>query len=162
MTEDLRAGHRFNAARAAALAGGGNGDDVTGLGEPERAAFRQQARNWLRLDLAAWAQKVDTGTEADRVQARKTLAPWRDDPDLAGLFDAETLESLSPSERQECRALWQDIAALLRRARNDQMSIRSVCGTWAIARQLVAGIRGLGVFCAALGALLEAGDVELF
>jgi hypothetical protein len=70
----------------------------------------------LRLDLAAWAKKVDAGTEADRIQARKTLAPWRDDPDLAALRDAETLERLPPSERQECRALWQDIAALLRRA----------------------------------------------
>ena len=116
LTEDLRAGHRFNAARAAALAGGGHGDDVAGLGEPEREALRKQARNWLRLDLAAWAKKVDTGTEADRIQARKTLAPWRDDPDLAGLRDAETLERLTPSERQECRALWQDVAALLRRA----------------------------------------------
>jgi hypothetical protein len=39
----------------------------------------------LRLDLAAWAKKVDTGTAADRIRARKTLAPWQDDPDLAGL-----------------------------------------------------------------------------
>ena len=44
LTEDLRAGHRFNAARAAALAGGGHGDDVAGLGEPEREALRKQAR----------------------------------------------------------------------------------------------------------------------
>ena len=36
LTEDLRAGHRFNAARAAALAGSGHGDDAAGLGEPER------------------------------------------------------------------------------------------------------------------------------
>ena len=115
LTEDLRAGHRFNAARAAALAGGGHGDDAAGLGEPEREALRKQARNWLRLDLAAWAKKVDTGTEADRIQARKTLAPWREDPDLAGLRDAETLERLTPSERQEWRTLWQDVAALLRR-----------------------------------------------
>ena len=73
LTEDLRAGHRFNAARAAALAGGGHGDDVAGLGEPEREELRKQARDWLRLDLAAWAKKVDTGTAADRIQARKTL-----------------------------------------------------------------------------------------
>ena len=103
MTEDLRAGHRFNAARAAAVAGGGHGDDAAGLGEPERAGLRKQARDWLRLDLAAWAKKVDTGKEADRIQARKTLALWRDDPDLAGLRDAETLERLTLSERQECR-----------------------------------------------------------
>jgi serine/threonine-protein kinase len=116
LTEELRAGHRFNAARAAALGGGGHGDDVAGLGEPEREALRKQARNWLRLDLLAWAKKVETGTAAERIQAQKTLSPWRDDPDLAGLRDAETLERLPPSERQECRALWRDVAALLRRA----------------------------------------------
>ena len=97
LTEDLRAGHRFNAARAAALAGGGHGDDVAGLGEPEREALREQARDWLRLDLAAWAKKVDTGTAADRIQARKTLAPWRDDPDLAGLRDPAALDKLPPA-----------------------------------------------------------------
>ena len=104
------------AARAAALAGDGQGDDVAGLGEPERAASCKQARDWLRLDLAAWAQKVETGTAADHIPARKPLAPWRDDPGLAGLRDANALERLRPAERQECRALWQEVAALLRRA----------------------------------------------
>jgi eukaryotic-like serine/threonine-protein kinase len=121
LTEDLRAGHRFNAARAAALAGGGQGDDVAGLGEPELEGLRKQARDWLRLDMAAWAKKMDTGTEeADRIQAcihaRKTLAPWRDDPDLAGLHEAGAPAKLSPAERQECQVLWQEIADLLRRA----------------------------------------------
>jgi serine/threonine-protein kinase len=120
LTDDLRAGHRFNAARAAALAGSGHGDDVAGLGKPELAGLRNQARDWLRLDLAAWAQKVDNGTEADRIHARRTLAPWRDDPDLAGLRDADALEKMPPAERQECQALWQEIADLLRRAETTQ------------------------------------------
>jgi serine/threonine-protein kinase len=115
LTEDLHAGHRYNAARAAALAGCGQGDDVAWLGRPEREGLRQQARDWLRLDLAAWAQKVDTGTVVDRIQAQKTLAPWRDDPDLAGLREADALERLPPAERQECRALWGDLAALIER-----------------------------------------------
>jgi serine/threonine-protein kinase len=113
LTEDLRAGNRFNAARAAALAGGGHGNDVSALGEPERKALRNQARNWLRLDLAAWAKKLDTGVPANRIQAQKTLSPWLDDPDLAALRDANALERLPAAERQECRALWQDVAALL-------------------------------------------------
>jgi serine/threonine-protein kinase len=116
LTADLRAGHRFNAARAAALAGRGHGDDAAGLREPQREAWRKQARDWLRLDVAAWGKKVETGTAADRIQARKTLAPWRTDPDLAGLRDAEPLESLPPAEGQECRELWQEVADLLRRA----------------------------------------------
>jgi serine/threonine-protein kinase len=115
LTEDLRAGHRFNAACAAALAGGGHGDDVAGLKEGEWEALRKQARDWLRLDLAAWARKVDSGTDADRIQAQKTLAPWRDDPDLAGLRDADAVAKLSATERQECLALWQEVATLLGR-----------------------------------------------
>jgi hypothetical protein len=117
LTEDLRAGHRFNAACAAALADGGHGDDVAGLGEPERGALRKQARDWLRQDLAAWAKKVETGTAADRIQAQKMLAPWRDDTDLAELRDPAAMDRLPPSERQECRALWRDLDALLERAR---------------------------------------------
>jgi serine/threonine-protein kinase len=115
LAEDLGAGRRFNAARAAALAGCSHGDDVAGLSEPERAGMRKQALDWLRLDLAAWASKVDGGTEVDRIQARKTLAPWRDDPGLVGLRDAGALERLPPDERQECQALWQEVADLLRR-----------------------------------------------
>jgi tetratricopeptide (TPR) repeat protein len=115
LTEDLRAGHRFNAARAAALAGGGRGDGA-GLREPALEGLRKQARDWLRLELAAWTKKVDTGTAADRILAQKTLSPWRDDPDLAGLRDLNTLERLPPAERQECQALCQEVAALLHRA----------------------------------------------
>jgi serine/threonine-protein kinase len=116
LTEDLRAGHRFNAARAAALAGGGQGDDAAGLSGPEKEGLRKQAREWLRLDLAAWARRVDTGKEGDRIQARKTLSPWRAEPDLAGLRDPDALAKLNPAERQDCQALWQEVAALLGRA----------------------------------------------
>jgi tetratricopeptide (TPR) repeat protein len=115
LAEDLRAGRRFNAACAAALAGAGQGDDASGLGERERAELRNQARDWLQLDLAAWAQKVDSGTEADRIQAQKSLAPWRIDPDLTGLRDANAVETLPPAEQQKWRALWQEVVDLLRR-----------------------------------------------
>jgi serine/threonine-protein kinase len=116
LTEDLRAGHRFNAARAAALAGNGEGDDGAGLAEPKQAGLRKLARELLRLDVAAWATKMNTGTVADRIQTRKTISAWRDDPDLAGLRDAQLLQKLPPSERQDCQALWQELAALLSRA----------------------------------------------
>ena len=162
LTEDLRAGHRFNAARAAALAGGGHGDDAAGLGEPERAGLRKQARDWLRLDLAAWAKKVDTGTAADRIQAQKTLAPWRDDPDLAGLRDADTLREIAFGRTAGLPGAVARGCSPAPPCPNDPVSIRSACSTRSIARQLVAGLGGLGVFGAALGALLEAEVVELF
>jgi serine/threonine-protein kinase len=118
LTEDLRAGNRFNAARAAAMAGAGNGNDAAALEEPQREVLRRQARDWLRLDLLAWAKKVETGTAADRIQAQKTLAPWRDDLDLAGLRDADALVKLSPAERQQCSTLWHDLDALVERTRS--------------------------------------------
>ena len=109
LTEDLRAGHRFNAARAAALAGCGHGDDVAGLTEPERKGLRKQARELLRLDLTAWAKTVDTGTAADRIAAQRTLPHWRADPDLAGLRDPDALASCRrPNARSapRCGAIW--------------------------------------------------------
>ena len=113
LTEDLRAGHRFNAARAAALAGTERGDDAATLTESEQERLRAQAREWLRLDLAAWARKLDTGTAADRIQAQKALSQWREDPDLAGLRDPAALANLSAADREECLKLWRDVDALI-------------------------------------------------
>jgi serine/threonine-protein kinase len=116
LTEDLRAGHRFNAARAAALAGCAHGDDVAGRGEPELKELRDQAREWLRQDLTAWAGKLGTGQLGERLQARRVLSPWRDEPDLAGVRDPDSLDRLLPAERQEWRSLWGEFEALIRRA----------------------------------------------
>jgi serine/threonine-protein kinase len=44
LADDLSAGHRYNAARAAALAGCGHGADATSLGDEEKARWRDQAR----------------------------------------------------------------------------------------------------------------------
>jgi serine/threonine-protein kinase len=116
LTEDLRAGHRFNATCAAALAGGGRGNDAGSLAEREREALRKQAREWLRLDLAAWAKKVDTGTDAERIQARKTLESWGGDSALAVVRDPAALDKLLPDERRECKKLWCDVNALIKDA----------------------------------------------
>jgi tetratricopeptide (TPR) repeat protein len=117
LTADLRAGYRFNAARAATLAGTGRGDDAAKLAESERERLRAQAREWLQLDLADWAKKVDSGTAADRIQAEKALTQWREDPELAPLREPDALDRLSADERKECNALWSEVAALLNRAR---------------------------------------------
>jgi eukaryotic-like serine/threonine-protein kinase len=116
LAEDPGAGLRYRAARAAAVAGCGGGADGAGLSEPERARWRQQARAWLRLDLAARTKRLEAGQPADRDQVQKALVRWRDDPDLVGLRDADALERLPAVERRECRLLWQEVAALLRRA----------------------------------------------
>src|SRR5262249_48251732 len=49
LAANLQAGHRYQAARSAALA-------VATLEEAGRARWRRQALDWLRADLAAWVE----------------------------------------------------------------------------------------------------------
>ena len=59
LADDLSVGHRYQAARSAALAGSGRGDDAKDLGDRERARWRAQARQWLRAELTAWEKELD-------------------------------------------------------------------------------------------------------
>jgi serine/threonine-protein kinase len=114
--EELATACRYPAARCAALAGCGRGADGAGLGEAERARWRAQARAWLRADLAVWTKALDGGSRAARILVRKMLTQWQADPDLAGLREPSALDKLSADERQECLALWKEVAAVLDRA----------------------------------------------
>jgi serine/threonine-protein kinase len=114
--EDPRTTRRYTAACAAALAGCGRGEDGATLGEADRARWRGQARDWLRADLSVWARTLESGPEADRLLVRRRLAHLWADPDLAGLFGHDALDKLPPAERQECRTLWGEVDALIRRA----------------------------------------------
>jgi serine/threonine-protein kinase len=115
LAEDYRFGRRFSAARAAALVGCGRGADAAGVGEPERARWRQQARQWLRADLAAWNQALDRDPVGTRDPLRR-VTMWRADPDLAGLFEPSELDKLPPDERKDCVALSNEVGSLLTRA----------------------------------------------
>ena len=115
LAADLRAGHRFNAARAAALAGCGRGDDPAGRGEPELTGLRRRACEWLRLDLADCARKMDLGQLRDQVEVRRVLASWRHEPDLAGVRDPGAVRKLPPDERREWQALWDTHASRIER-----------------------------------------------
>jgi tetratricopeptide (TPR) repeat protein len=116
LAEDLRSGHRYNAARAAALVGCGLCADGAKLDEAERTRWLRQARDWLRADLAAWAMTLDRGSPADRALVRETVAHWQADSDLAGLRESSAMADLPADERIECLALWQAVGNLLRRA----------------------------------------------
>jgi serine/threonine-protein kinase len=115
--EEPRTGYRYEAACSAALTGCGRAEDGAERGDAERARWRAQTRQWLRADLDAWTRKLASGLAADRAEVHNTLARWREDPNLAGLRDPDALEKLPPAERQECRTLWRDLDALLKRAR---------------------------------------------
>jgi tetratricopeptide (TPR) repeat protein len=116
LADDIGSGQRYDAACAAALAGGGQGHDADKLSDPERARLRTQALGWLRADLVAWTKLVDTGKPEARAAVQKTLRHWQRDADLAGLRDAAALAKLPADERQACHKLWADVEALLRKA----------------------------------------------
>ena len=117
LAEDVGgAGHRYNAACAAALAGLGSGDDVVNLSREDRTRSRRQARAWLELDLAAWAVRLEGGREADRRAVGQMAARWLDDPDLAGLREPTALKMLAVEERDEWLVLWKNVEALRDRA----------------------------------------------
>jgi serine/threonine-protein kinase len=115
LAEDHQSGRRFRAARAAALVGSARGEDVAGVEEPERARWRQQARQWLRADLAAWNQVLDRDPSAGR-DLLSRVREWRGDSELAGLFEPAELDKLPPDERKDCVALSKEIDGLLTRA----------------------------------------------
>jgi serine/threonine-protein kinase len=117
LAEDLHAGHRLRAARAASLAGCGLGSDGAKLSMTERSAWRRQACEWLRADLAACTKLLDGQAPDSRILVRNPLVNWKADPDLAGLREASEIDRLSPDEKPEWLALWQAVDTLLSRAR---------------------------------------------
>jgi serine/threonine protein kinase/tetratricopeptide (TPR) repeat protein len=115
-SDDLRAGYRYDAARAAAQAGCGKGEDAAKLDEEGRARWRRKARTWLRSDMARRAQLLAGGTPLERRDALQNLYRWRHDPALAGLREAAELARLPAAEQEVCRRLWGEVAVLLRKA----------------------------------------------
>jgi hypothetical protein len=109
-------GHRYNAACAASLAGCGQGQDADKLDEKERARLRQRALEWLRADLALWTKLAENDNPKARDAVQQTLKHWQTDADLACLRDKDALEKLPEAERDEWRKLWDDVAAVLKRA----------------------------------------------
>jgi hypothetical protein len=114
VADDLKLGHRYNAACHAALAAAGQGEDAAQLDDKERTRLRHQARAWLRADLALWAKQLGAGKAADRGTMQQTLKRWQQDSDLASLRD--TLAKLPAEEQEAWTQLWADVAALLKQA----------------------------------------------
>jgi serine/threonine-protein kinase len=117
LTEDLQAGHRYNAACIAARAGRGEGEDRPPLGEAERARWRKQALAWLRSDLAAWTDVLERDKQDGRARVAQTLDHWKRDGDLAGLRDPTAVGKLPEDEKKACRDFWHDVEGLLAQAR---------------------------------------------
>jgi serine/threonine-protein kinase len=116
LADDLQAGHRYDAACCAALAAAGQGEGTAKLDAKERGRRREQALEWLRADLWAWAKVVKEGSPPRKATAQKTLRHWQQDTDLSGVREAAALARLPGEERAAWERLWADVAALLEKA----------------------------------------------
>jgi hypothetical protein len=108
--------HRYFAARLAARAGCGQGQDATGLDEESRAGFRHQALGWLRAELEAQRRLLEREPAKNRAFIAGGLGFWLLDPHFAGVRGPEALGRLPEPERQGWQKLWADVADTLARA----------------------------------------------
>jgi serine/threonine-protein kinase len=116
LAEILRAGRRYNAACAAALAGCGQGKDAASLDAKERSRLRRQALAWLQADLTAWRNLLEKAPKQVPSSVGQMLQHWQTDSDLAGVRDQGALAKLPEAERREWAKHWGDVAALLDKA----------------------------------------------
>jgi serine/threonine-protein kinase len=116
LADNLQRQYRYNAARAAALAAAGKGQDAAKLEAKERMRLRKQALGWLQDDLAAWTRLAEKGPAKARAIVERTLRHWQKDPDLAGLRDAAALAKLPEEEQKAWRKLWAEVQAVLKKA----------------------------------------------
>jgi serine/threonine protein kinase/tetratricopeptide (TPR) repeat protein len=116
LAEDLRAGHRYNAACAAALAGSGQGKDADKLNAKERARLRAKALDWLRADLDAWGRLLNKQPDMARPVVVEQMRHWQADTDFSGVRGPQALSQLPEAERKLWQRLWDDVANTLARA----------------------------------------------
>jgi serine/threonine protein kinase/Flp pilus assembly protein TadD len=116
LADDLRAGHRYQAACAAGLAGTGKGKEAARLTAQERGRWRRQALAWLRADLSLRLRQLEGGRPKDQGEARQRLRQWQWDPDLTGLRAVAAVARLPAGEREAWRRLWAEVQAVLAKA----------------------------------------------
>jgi tetratricopeptide (TPR) repeat protein len=121
LADDVQAGDRRAASRAAAQAGTGQGRDAADLDDQGRAQWRKQALDWLRADLTYWSKRWEDEPES-REEVRELLLGWQRDPLLASLREPAALAKLPEPERKQWQRLWSEVAVLS--VRNDSPKVR--------------------------------------
>jgi serine/threonine protein kinase/tetratricopeptide (TPR) repeat protein len=114
--DDLRTGHRYDAACVAALAGCAQGKDAGNLGPDERAHWRGQALEWLQADLRAWRALLEKAPGKAAPTVLQKMEHWQRDVDLAGVRGPEALARLPQAERTRWQKLWEEVVALKQHA----------------------------------------------
>ena len=141
LADDAEAGNRSQAARAAALAGCGVGEDATQLDEPRRAELRRQALDWLTAEHDAWAERHRLGKPGNRTAAAAAVRSWLTSEDLACVRDERALARLSAEDARAWQALWDKVATLAARdpaAKFDQARAHVARTEWEKAAQCYA------------------------
>jgi serine/threonine protein kinase/tetratricopeptide (TPR) repeat protein len=126
LADDLAAGHRYDAACAAALAGCGKGEDAGSLDDKENTRWRSQALSWLRADLVLRGRQLASGRKpADQAEVQDKMRHWLADVDFAGVRGADVLARLPAAEREPWQTLWTDVTDLLARAQANKPQKKS-------------------------------------
>ena len=118
--DDRQSQHRYNAACSAARAGAGQGKDDPKPDDAARAKLREQALDWLKIELAAWKRVSMFAAPGNKELVAKTLAYWKKDSDLAGIRDQPELAKWPADERTAFKQLWNDVNALLNKMKDSK------------------------------------------
>ena len=113
LANDLGAAHRYNAARAAVLAGTDRGKDADQLDDEGRVHLRRHALDWLRADLDAWIRWLDNGPDEARPILVAKMRHWQTDTDLTGVRGPAALARMPEPERLAWQELWSGVADTL-------------------------------------------------
>jgi serine/threonine protein kinase/Flp pilus assembly protein TadD len=114
LASDRKAPHRYDAARVAARAASGQGDDAATLADKDRARCRKQALDWLQEELSAWRKRLKGATAKEGARGRQVLMDWQREPDLASLRGDPALAKLTQEERNSWQRFWTEVEVLLK------------------------------------------------
>jgi tetratricopeptide (TPR) repeat protein len=116
LADDLQAGNRQQAARSAALAGCGHGQDQPLPDERARRRLRRQALDWLEADVAVYDQILESRRPRNRDWISGRLDDWRGDSAFAPFRSEANPVPLPERELMAWRAFWSRVEALRTRA----------------------------------------------
>jgi tetratricopeptide (TPR) repeat protein len=124
LAEDMQKDYRYFAARSAAPAGCGQGEDGANLDEADRAALRLQAQDWLRADLNAWSSGLSGSAETYEIADKHPggywmlsipMQRWLKDPLLACVREPEWLARFPEDEKHQWQQIWSSATNMLNR-----------------------------------------------
>jgi tetratricopeptide (TPR) repeat protein len=111
LAEDTATWLRFSAASSALLVGLGEAKDEPPPDEGGRSKSLRLALDWLKADVAAYARRAAEGEPRERAAAYNALDYWFYGPGVMRLYFPEDLARLPRPDRDDWRALWDDVLA---------------------------------------------------